>query len=57
MVYLAVKASESFPVGLPLPVMRVRLMNLFCDGRDKRQKEREREIGGYRKKMRAKKKV
>ena len=29
MVYLAVNASDSFPVGLPLPVMRVRLAN-FC---------------------------
>lgn len=29
-VYLAVNASESFPVGLPRPVTRLRLANLLC---------------------------
>ena len=29
-VYLAVNASESFPVGLPRPVIRLRLTNLLC---------------------------
>jgi hypothetical protein len=29
MVYLAVNASDNFPVGLPLPVTRVLLAN-FC---------------------------
>lgn len=31
MVYLAVNASESFPVGLPRPVIRLRLANLLYE--------------------------